>query len=117
MPSRASASAGSAALRTVGDGGPVAHVVEELGCSRATGYKWLARRPAGPLRATPAGRIAAAPRIGHYNQALSARRTPSRARAGGHTAMGRLLRCRILVRYMSASAAADNWAKSPPPNA
>jgi hypothetical protein len=22
---------------------PVAHVVKELGCSRATGYKWLAR--------------------------------------------------------------------------
>jgi transposase InsO family protein len=29
--------------RVVTDGRPVAHVVEELGCSRATGYKWLAR--------------------------------------------------------------------------
>jgi transposase InsO family protein len=29
--------------RVVRDGRPVAHVVEELGCSRATGYKWLAR--------------------------------------------------------------------------
>jgi transposase InsO family protein len=29
--------------RVVGDERPVAHVVEELGCSRATGYKWLAR--------------------------------------------------------------------------
>ncbi|WP_343948525.1 leucine zipper domain-containing protein, partial [Spirilliplanes yamanashiensis] len=29
--------------RVVGDGRPVAHVVAELGCSRATGYKWLAR--------------------------------------------------------------------------
>jgi transposase InsO family protein len=29
--------------RVVGDGRPVAHVVTELGCSRATGYKWLAR--------------------------------------------------------------------------
>jgi transposase InsO family protein len=29
--------------RVIRDGRPVAHVVEELGCSRATGYKWLAR--------------------------------------------------------------------------
>jgi transposase InsO family protein len=29
--------------RVVGQGRPVAHVVIELGCSRATGYKWLAR--------------------------------------------------------------------------
>ena len=29
--------------RVVTDGRPVAHVVKELGCSRATGYKWLAR--------------------------------------------------------------------------
>jgi transposase InsO family protein len=29
--------------RVVGDRRPVAHVVEELGVSRATGYKWLAR--------------------------------------------------------------------------
>src|SRR3569833_2001601 len=29
--------------RVVADGRPVAHVVKELGCSRATGYKWLAR--------------------------------------------------------------------------
>jgi len=29
--------------RVVDEGRPVAHVVEELGCSRATGYKWLAR--------------------------------------------------------------------------
>ncbi|MEV6487782.1 IS481 family transposase [Actinoplanes sp. NPDC051633] len=29
--------------RVVTDGRPVAHVVEELGVSRATGYKWLAR--------------------------------------------------------------------------
>jgi transposase InsO family protein len=29
--------------RVVADGRPVAHVVEELGVSRATGYKWLAR--------------------------------------------------------------------------
>jgi transposase InsO family protein len=29
--------------RVVGQGRPVAHVVKELGCSRATGYKWLAR--------------------------------------------------------------------------
>jgi transposase InsO family protein len=29
--------------RVVVDGRPVAHVVEELGVSRATGYKWLAR--------------------------------------------------------------------------
>ena len=29
--------------RVVMDGRPVAHVVKELGCSRATGYKWLAR--------------------------------------------------------------------------
>ncbi|WP_433343862.1 IS481 family transposase [Micromonospora sp. CA-111912] len=29
--------------RVVGEGRPVAHVVKELGCSRATGYKWLAR--------------------------------------------------------------------------
>jgi transposase InsO family protein len=29
--------------RVVTDGRPVAHVVAELGCSRATGYKWLAR--------------------------------------------------------------------------
>ncbi len=29
--------------RVVGQGRPVAHVVAELGCSRATGYKWLAR--------------------------------------------------------------------------
>jgi transposase InsO family protein len=29
--------------RFVVEGRPVAHVVKELGCSRATGYKWLAR--------------------------------------------------------------------------
>ena len=29
--------------RVVAQGRPVAHVVEELGVSRATGYKWLAR--------------------------------------------------------------------------
>jgi transposase len=29
--------------RVVREGRPVAHVVKELGCSRATGYKWLAR--------------------------------------------------------------------------
>jgi transposase InsO family protein len=29
--------------RVVQEGRPVAHVVKELGCSRATGYKWLAR--------------------------------------------------------------------------
>jgi transposase-like protein len=29
--------------RVVVEGRPVAHVVAELGCSRATGYKWLAR--------------------------------------------------------------------------
>lgn len=29
--------------RVVSEGRPVAHVVIELGCSRATGYKWLAR--------------------------------------------------------------------------
>ena len=29
--------------RVITDNRPVAHVVEELGCSRATGYKWLAR--------------------------------------------------------------------------
>ncbi|MFG1626809.1 IS481 family transposase [Kribbella sp. NPDC049227] len=29
--------------RVVVQGRPVAHVVKELGCSRATGYKWLAR--------------------------------------------------------------------------
>jgi transposase len=29
--------------RVVGQGRPVAHVVEELGVSRATGYKWVAR--------------------------------------------------------------------------
>jgi transposase InsO family protein len=29
--------------RVVGQGRPVAHVVAELGCSRATGHKWLAR--------------------------------------------------------------------------
>ena len=29
--------------RVVTEGRPVAHVVKELGCSRATGYKWLAR--------------------------------------------------------------------------
>src|SRR5947199_3180724 len=29
--------------RVVDEGRPVAHVVQELGCSRATGYKWLAR--------------------------------------------------------------------------
>ena len=29
--------------RVVEDRRPVAHVVTELGCSRATGYKWLAR--------------------------------------------------------------------------
>jgi transposase len=29
--------------RVVTGGRPVAHVVKELGCSRATGYKWLAR--------------------------------------------------------------------------
>jgi transposase InsO family protein len=29
--------------RVVAEGRPVAHVVKELGCSRATGYKWLAR--------------------------------------------------------------------------
>src|SRR3954454_22933539 len=29
--------------RVVDEGRPVAHVVKELGCSRATGYKWLAR--------------------------------------------------------------------------
>jgi transposase len=29
--------------RVIGQGRPVAHVVKELGCSRATGYKWLAR--------------------------------------------------------------------------
>ena len=29
--------------RVVVEGRPVAHVVKELGCSRATGYKWLAR--------------------------------------------------------------------------
>ncbi|WP_374250822.1 helix-turn-helix domain-containing protein [Micromonospora sp. R77] len=27
----------------VDQGRPVAHVVKELGCSRATGYKWLRR--------------------------------------------------------------------------
>ena len=30
-------------MRVVDQGRPVAHVVEELGCSRATGYKWVAR--------------------------------------------------------------------------
>jgi transposase InsO family protein len=30
-------------IRVVHDQRPVAHVVKELGCSRATGYKWLAR--------------------------------------------------------------------------
>jgi transposase InsO family protein len=35
--------------RVVAEGRPVAHVVIELGCSRATGYKWLARwRAEGP---------------------------------------------------------------------
>ncbi|SCL35459.1 leucine-zipper of insertion element IS481 [Micromonospora rhizosphaerae] len=29
--------------RVVGEGRPVAHVVKELGCARATGYQWLAR--------------------------------------------------------------------------
>jgi transposase InsO family protein len=29
--------------RVIDEGRPVAHVVAELGCSRATGYKWLAR--------------------------------------------------------------------------
>jgi transposase InsO family protein len=29
--------------RVIDQGRPVAHVVKELGCSRATGYKWLAR--------------------------------------------------------------------------
>ena len=29
--------------RVVEQGRPVAHVVQELNCSRATGYKWLAR--------------------------------------------------------------------------
>jgi transposase InsO family protein len=29
--------------RVVGEGRPVAHVAAELGCSRATGHKWLAR--------------------------------------------------------------------------
>jgi transposase-like protein len=29
--------------RVVVEGRPVAHVVKELGCSRATGYKWLTR--------------------------------------------------------------------------
>src|ERR1041384_8217240 len=29
--------------RVITDRRPVAHVVKELGCSRATGYKWLAR--------------------------------------------------------------------------
>ncbi|MGW4945621.1 leucine zipper domain-containing protein, partial [Actinoplanes sp. NPDC004185] len=29
--------------RVIGQRRPVAHVVEELGCSRATGYKWVAR--------------------------------------------------------------------------
>jgi transposase len=29
--------------RVVQQGRPVAHVVAELGCSRATGYTWLAR--------------------------------------------------------------------------
>src|SRR6185436_7573351 len=29
--------------RVVVQGRPVAHVVKELGCSRATGYKWLTR--------------------------------------------------------------------------
>jgi transposase len=29
--------------RVIRQGRPVAHVVKELGCSRATGYKWLAR--------------------------------------------------------------------------
>lgn len=29
--------------RVVDQGRPVAHVVKELGCSRATGYKWLQR--------------------------------------------------------------------------
>ncbi len=29
--------------RVIAHGRPVAHVVKELGCSRATGYKWLAR--------------------------------------------------------------------------
>jgi transposase len=29
--------------RVVTERRPVAHVVQELGCSRATGYKWLAR--------------------------------------------------------------------------
>jgi transposase InsO family protein len=29
--------------RVITEGRPVAHVVKELGCSRATGYKWLAR--------------------------------------------------------------------------
>lgn len=47
--------------RVVGQRRPVAHVVKELGCSRQTGYRWLARwrehgpaglvdRPSGPRR-------------------------------------------------------------------
>ena len=37
-------------LRVVVDGRPVAHVAPELGISRATGYKWLARwRAEGPV--------------------------------------------------------------------
>ena len=34
---------GELVRRVVVEGRPVAHVVKELGCSRATGYKWLAR--------------------------------------------------------------------------
>jgi transposase InsO family protein len=40
---------GELVRRVVVEGRPVAHVVKELGCSRATGYKWLARwRAEGP---------------------------------------------------------------------
>ena len=40
---------GELVRRVVVEGRPVAHVVKELGCSRATGYKWLSRwRAEGP---------------------------------------------------------------------
>jgi transposase InsO family protein len=46
--------------RVVTDGRPVAHVVKELGCSRATGYKWLAR-----WRAEGAAGLADRPSVAH----------------------------------------------------
>ena len=69
-------------------GRPVAHVVAELGVSRATGYKWLAplprRRPRPGWPTAPAARTAArpAPTRGSRRGGRAAPRPQARARPG-----------------------------------